>query len=166
MLILVDLDGVTVDFATTVCEEHNKETGDCLTAEDIDDWELPKFGIKKETWQKPGFFYALKPYDGAIEGLALAHKNGHKLWIVTDAGGVDFVEEDKARWVRENLPFVRGIIFTDQKHELPGDLLIDDAPKYLEAYPGTTVKINRPYNRHVVADYAFDSLAEALKELA
>lgn len=76
---------------------------------------------------------------------------------------IDFVEEDKRLWVSENIPFVRGLVFTDKKHLLPGDMLIDDCPEYLENYPGTAVKINRPYNKHVKVDYAFDTLAEAIK---
>ena len=163
MLLLVDLDGVTVDFHSAVCKAHNELTGDNLQVEDIDQWELETFGIKKTTWQQPGFFYDLDPYPGAVEALWKAQQNGHKLWVVTNAMDIDFVEEDKRLWVSENIPFVRGLVFTDKKHLLPGDMLIDDCPEYLENYPGTAVKINRPYNKHVKVDYAFDTLAEAIK---
>lgn len=163
MLLLVDLDGVTVDFTGSVCKAHNKLTGDSLSPDDLDQHDYSKFGIRKTTWQQPGFFYDLEPYPGAVEALWKAQQNGHKLWIVTNSMNVGFVEADKKQWVEENIPFVRGLIFTDKKHLVPGDMLIDDCPEYLENYPGTTVKINRPYNRHVKADYTYDSLAEAIR---
>lgn len=165
MLILVDMDGVITDFTGAVCREHNKETGEDLKPEDITGWELKDFGIKDETWQKPKFFRALDPYAGAIETLWKMQILGHKLWIVTNAMNVEYIEKEKAEWVRENIPFVRGIVFTDKKHELLGDILIDDCPEYLEKYPGTTVKINHPYNKGVKADYTYNSLAEAAEIL-
>lgn len=163
MLYLVDLDEVTVDFLSGVCREHNRITGDNLRPGDITAWELGKFNVSEESWQKPGFFYDLKPFKGAVEALWKMHKWGNRLWVVTNSQGIDFIEEDKAAWVREYIPFVRGIVFTDKKHEIPGDVMIDDCPEYLEKYPGTTIKIRRPYNEGVLADYEFDSLAEVGK---
>jgi 5'(3')-deoxyribonucleotidase len=161
MLYLVDMDGVITDFVGAVCEEHN----DNVRPEDITKWDLSEFGIKNETWQKPGFFRNLKPFAGAVETLWKMHQLGDKLWIVTNAMGIDYIEEEKAAWVREHIPFVRGIVFTDQKHTVPGDVLIDDSPEFLNSYPGTTIKINHPYNVDVEADYAFDSLADAAKQI-
>ena len=165
MLYLVDQDGVITMFTPAVCEEHNRLTGENLKPEDIDQWDLRKFGIKDETWQKPGFFASLEPYPGAIEALWDLYQLGHKLWIVTNGMDIPFIEREKAAWVREHIPFIRGIVFTDRKSEVPGDALIDDCPHFLETYPGVTVKINHPYNREVEADYSFDSLMEASKVL-
>lgn len=165
MLLLVDLDGVTVDFAGGVCEEHNKITGESLEPKDVTDWTLEKFGIEDGTWQKPGFFIGLKPLPGAVEALWDLHQAGHLLWVVTYGMDIDFIEREKSLWVKDHIPFVRGIVFTNKKYLIPGDMLIDDAPEHLEKYPGTTVKINWPYNEGVEADHSFDSLYDAVKTL-
>ena len=157
MLFLVDLDGTTVDFVGPLIGAHNKKTGDNLCRKDINKWDLREFGIENETWQVPGFFRNLPLLEGAKEVLWKMYQNGHKIWIVTNGMKIDFIEKDKADWVKENLPFVRGIIFTDKKHELPADgILIDDCPEYLEKFKGTTIKMNTPYNAHVKADYEVD----------
>jgi len=157
MLYLVDLDGTVCDFIGPLIERHNEISKDKLCREDINAWDLKKFGIADTTWQTPGFFISLRPLEGAVEVLYKMHQNGDLLWIVTNALDIDFIEEEKATWVREHLPFVRGIIFSDKKYELPADaIMIDDCPEYLEKFTGTTIKMNTPYNSHVKADYAAD----------
>ncbi len=160
MLYLVDLDEVVADFLTPVCELHNLKTGSNLTRDDITTWDLAGFGIDAKTWQKPGVFRRLEPLSGSVEALRLLYKQGHRLWIITDAMNIEFIQDEKSEWVGEHIPFVNGVIFTDQKHLIPGDALIDDSPLHLSQYPGVTVKINRPYNRDIISDYNYNTLME------
>ena len=157
MLYIVDMDGTIVDFVGAMVDEHNKISGTNLSKEDIDEWDLTPFGIKTSTWQKPGFFYNLKPFEGAIEVLWKMYQNGNQIWIASDSMGQNFVETDKTKWIEEHIPFVRGVVFTGRKWELPGDILIDDSPEQLEKFSGITIKFNQPYNKHVKADHAVDS---------
>ena len=166
MLILVDMDGVTCHFVPAVCREYRLATGKNLMPEDVTDWVMGKFGIEREMWQKPGFFRSLEPIKGAIEVLWLLHQNGHKIWIVTDAMGVNFVEKEKAQWVKEHLPFVKGIVFTSEKDKIPGDIIIEDAPHHLEKHPATTIKMKTPYNEGVLADHEVEGWDEIKALLA
>lgn len=164
MLILADMDGVTCHFVPAVCREYKLATGKDLMPKDITDWDMGKFGVKGEMWQKPGFFRSLEPIEGAVEVLWLLHQHGHKIWIVTDAMDLSFVEKEKAEWVKEYIPFVNGIVFTNQKDKIPGDIIIEDAPHHLERHPATTIKMKHPYNEGVLADHEVEGW-EGVKEI-
>jgi len=150
--LVIDMDGVCCDFVGAVCKEHNRLTGDNLYSTDITDWNMQLFGIKRSTWQKPGFFLNLKPIYGAIEVLKQIKRN-YRISITTDCMGMDFVQEDKKAWLEKYLPFVDDVYMLSDKSGVPGDLIFDDAPHHLEAYPGITVKMLTPYNAHASADY-------------
>ena len=143
--LIIDMDGVTCHFVPKVCREHNKSTGDKLQPKDITAWDMKLFGIKNDTWQKPGFFRDLEPIAGAIETLYKL-RHDYRLTIATDCMGVDFVQDDKKAWLEEHLPFVDDVYFLSDKSVVPGDLLFDDAQHHLESFPGLTVKMITPYN--------------------
>lgn len=63
---------------------------------------------------------------------------------------------EKIEWVKKNLPFfnLRNMIFSCNKSLLHGDVLIDDAPHYLNSNNAkTTIAFDYPYNRSCEADY-------------
>ncbi len=157
--ILIDMDGVSCHFVPAVCREANKRTGGNLKPEDITDWVMGKFGVERTDWQKPGFFANLEPIEGATDTLYRWHKE-HRLIIVTDTMGVDFVEADKRIWLAKHLPFIKEVICTTDKSGVPGDLLFDDAPHHLADFPGITVKMLTPYNTDTPADYTVKSWKE------
>ena len=150
--LVIDMDGVSCGFLPAVCREHNLLTGDNLQPEDVTDWDMSKFGIHKSTWQKPGFFRTLEPIPGAI-GTLYKLRHDYRLTIATDCMGVDFVQTDKQGWLDEHLPFIDDLCFASDKSGVPGDLLFDDAPHHLAAFPGITVKMITPYNLLAPSDF-------------
>jgi 5'-nucleotidase len=165
--LIIDMDGVSVQFVPAVCKEHNRLTGDNLYDTDVTDWNMGLFGIERSTWQKPGFFRNLEPMPGAIETLKLL-KPDFRLTIATDCMGVDFVQQEKQEWLQEYLPFVDDVYFLSDKSAVPGDLIFDDAPHHLAVYPGITVKMLTPYNAHTISDYTvtnWDQFYRLVKEL-
>jgi 5'-nucleotidase len=157
--LIIDLDGVSVQFVPGVCNEHNALTGDNLKPEDITDWNMKLFGIQNEVWQKPGFFAALKPMPGAIAALNRLRKK-YRLTIATDTMGIGFVREDKADWIERHIPWVSDVYYLSDKSEVPGDLLFDDAPHHLAAWPKIAVKMVTPYNLKAPADHEVKSWRE------
>lgn len=150
--LIIDMDGVTCDFVGAVCTEHNKLTGEHLHPTDITDWNMRLFGIDNSTWQKPGFFRQLEPIHGAVEVLYRLHHD-YRLSIATDCMGIDFIQNEKKEWLEQYLPFVEDVYFLSDKSVVPGDLIFDDAPHHLQAFPGITVKMLTPYNTKTPADY-------------
>lgn len=160
MRLVIDMDGVLVDMLSALVEQHNRENGKSLTVEDIVEWDLSVYGIPDADFQRPGFFYSLKPYPGAVEAIReLSQK--HEIIIATNNMGIDFVKREKMGWIFTNLPYmVHDWHFTSNKAEVPGDIILDDCPAYLETYPGITVAMDRPYNRYVKTDYRVKDMRE------
>lgn len=152
--LLIDLDGTTVDMMKKWLDQYNKDYNDNLTVNDIKDWDTHKW-VKKECGKKiyhylsrPGFFRDLEPYPHAIDVLGRLSKD-FDVVIVTASPRIG--HSDKTLWVRNNLPFIprRNIIFAHRKDLVRGDLLFDDSPDNLDAFPGITVALRHEYNKHV-----------------
>ena len=158
--LIIDMDGVSVQFVPAICKEYNKTTNNGeLTPADITAWDMRQFGIEDEMWIKPGFFRNLEPMPGAVEVLYKL-KNDYRITIATDCMGVDFIQKDKQAWINEHLPFVDDVYFLSDKSIVPGDLLFDDAPHHLDNWPGIKVKMVTPYNQDTKADYEVNNWQE------
>jgi 5'-nucleotidase len=146
--IIFDMDEVLCQFLKKLVEESSCDT----KIEDITQWELPE--SLYDTYKTPGFFRTLEPYPGMIGCFRSLYHNGYGVVIATNAQGIGYIVEDKLYWVRKHLPFfdVRNVIFTDRKELIRADAIIDDAPHYLEAFPGVKIVMDKPYNQHVQSD--------------
>lgn len=151
--ILLDMDGVLCDLVGKWFAAYNKEYGDQIHVDLLDDWgphRIAKAGKAIYKYlTKPGFFRDLEPIPGAIEGVRALLERGHEPVIVTAArrGHVD-----KLEWIREHLPFLPrdNVVFAHRKELVRGDVLFDDAPHNLEAFApyGVPVAMAYRYNRH------------------
>ncbi len=158
--IIFDMDGVIVDFVPGLCEEHNLLTGDKLKADDITDWDLRKSGVQDETWIKPGFFWKLKPITDAIKTLESYYDSDYRFVIATDTMGIDFVQQEKAAWLNKYLPWIDEVYYLSDKSLVPGEVLFEDGPHHLRAFPGVTVKYKHPYNLDVPADHIVENWSD------
>jgi 5'(3')-deoxyribonucleotidase len=127
--VLVDMDGVSVDFWGPVLREYNGSRNLEVTLGDIDDWSFPV----DEIWKEPGFFASLEPIDGAAWALDELLTRGHDVYLVSAGHGLALSE--KSLWVRQHLPFMKDrVLFTDGKTPkglVRGDVIVDDAPHNL-----------------------------------
>ena len=158
IILLVDLDCTTVMFLEELCSRYNKMYGKNLHPDDITEWSLHPFmgdeGI--EIFKQPGFFFDLKPYPYAIDVLKNLHQEEFEILIATDCLENLIIQQGKQKWLDKYLPFIPkdNIYFTNQKHLIYADLIVDDAPKYINNFPGYRVIWDKPYNRNNVrADY-------------
>lgn len=164
MRVLVDLDGIVVDFLRVFLRAYNGKYNDTLRKADIIEWEVSRIvkplcgvagvlGILDED----RFFDRLRPLPGAIEGvLQISQELGHEVLIVTAAGSADSARA-KLTWVQHYLGWGRRrVIIGDHKHLIDADVLIDDKPLTLRRWKAErpnarAMTIAYPYNR-VVAD--------------
>ena len=150
--LIFDMDGVFVDFVPGVCKEHNRLTGGNLKPEDITAWDMRLFGVQDEMWIKPGFFRSLLPVKGAIKTLEKYRYDYHFI-VATDNMGIDFIQQEKAVWLNKYLPWMDEVYYLSDKSLVPGEVLFDDGPHHLKAFPGVTVRYEHRYNLDVPADH-------------
>jgi 5'(3')-deoxyribonucleotidase len=155
--ILIDLDEIVVDLKGTWLAQYNKDYDDNLTTADITTWEIDQL-VKPECGDKilsythvDGFYYGLKPIDGAIEAVKyLATK--HNVMILSAGSANPNSAAEKIRWVQEHLGFKRQRVMIGQLKEwVKGDVLIDDSPgqikNYRKEWPNAHIlTIEYPYN--------------------
>ena len=154
----VDLDTTLNDLEVVWLDRYNKDYGDCLTVEDMTDWDAtlyvkPECGARVYDYlDEPGFFRHLGIKPGAREGMAFLWEH-FEVFIVSAAH--PHTVADKWGWIREHLPFIpyEHFIAASRKDLLNLDYLIDDGPHNIERFPGTGIVFDMPYNRHLPDRY-------------
>ena len=170
--ILLDMDGVLCDMLTPWLKAYNKRFDDNLKNEDITDWNVhlfvkPECGLRVYDILKEDMFFQLpEPLPHAVEVCEWLHEGGYELVIVTAAPSRSKMGVyDKKEWVAEYLPFIpeKNFIATHRKEMVRGDLLFDDGPHNIEAFPGRTCVMDHPYNQEVEGDYRVSNWLEFQK---
>lgn len=170
--ILVDMDGVLCNLVGKWFAVYNREYGDQICLDDLDQWGPHRIARAGKAVYKylsqPGFFRDLEPIDGAIDGVRTLLAKGHDVVIVTAARRG---HRDKLDWLAQHLPFLPrdNVVFAHRKELVRGDLLFDDAPHNLQAFApyGIPVAMAYRYNSgldcHRVPDWpSFLSLVDRL----
>ncbi len=169
MRLLIDMDGVCADTIGHWLSLYNVKYFDNLVKEDIQRWNVHEF-VKPQCgmaiyhiMEKEGFFADLAPIDGVAEAFAELKERGHDLIIVTAAprSGKTALY-DKCRWLKKHIPDFdsKNVIATHRKDAVVGDLLLDDGPHNIEAFPGTTVVFDQPWNQDVKSDFRIKTWPE------
>lgn len=145
-------------FLEELCYQYNKLYNKNVQPEDITEWDLEPFMGKEgiEIFKQPNFFATLKPYPYAVETLKNLHQEDFTILIATDHLDNPIIQQGKQEWLNKYLPFIpqENIHYTNQKHLVFADLIVDDSPKYINTFPGYRVIWDKPYNRrNVNADY-------------
>lgn len=157
-VVLCDVDEVVADLNAEWLRRYNAKYGDSLTPEDITDWDLSNV-VKPECGRKifnflrmPNLYRHVEPIPGAKEGVETLRRDGYRVVFVTSCvvGSMD----QKVRWLLGH-GFINGVhsprdlVITKDKAMVRGDILIDDGLHNVQAYPGPTILMDRPYNRNV-----------------
>ncbi len=163
--VLVDADGVLLDFVGALCKELTIR-GHVLTPEDVKHWEL-KESLTLEALRmayslmgESGFCDSIPWYEDALSFLSLlVHENDVHVLTAPSAGST-WMHERKASFSRVGFPWQR-VHFVDGKfkHIVSGDILIEDHPgtaaRWLQEHrSGTAILIDRPWNQPSAAEYA------------
>lgn len=170
--ILCDVDEVVADLHTEWLRRYNAKYDDNLTPADITDWDISKI-VKPECGRKvfnflrmPNLYRHVQPVEGAKEGVAQLRAEGYRVVFVTSCviGSMD----QKVRWLLGH-GFVRSphsprdLVITRDKALVRGDVLIDDGPHNVAAFPGHAILVDRPYNRSTRAGFRAEGWTEIVK---
>lgn len=102
-----------------------------------EDYGLRAISLLHQVIREPGFFRDLRPHKPAIEMIRKLEAAGFDVWICTmplPYDKEDWCKEEKKTWVARHLghKYVKKIIFSSRKYEVPGAYLIDDSPAIID----------------------------------
>lgn len=140
LTVLVDMDGIAVDFVGGLLLRYNFEFGRNVTKADITDWDLhkcvPDGNAIYKYFDDPDLFSDLAPIPGALRALRRLLYAEHDVYFLSAAS--KFAMKGKEVWVEKYAPFMldRMIITRGKTPKFPvrGDVLIDDGAHNLIAY--------------------------------
>jgi 5'(3')-deoxyribonucleotidase len=136
------MDEVLAQFVKECLTRWNATRGTHFRREDINMWQMENtlgagaYETITQWINEPQFFENLEPFPGAIEGFKELMAK-HDVVIATSlAGDVQNGYDSKRRWVKKHIPEfdMKNFICTSRKDLLRGDVLIDDASHYLDAW--------------------------------
>lgn len=156
MRILVDMDGVVVDWAAGMkIAMRSPEFLDWsrweILATDATDEHRAAFA---QALRSPRFYRWLTPIDGAVDALR-AMSDEHEVFLCSTPDSSNRTcASDKIQWTRAVLgrEWMPRVILTHDKTMVHGDVLIDDKPQVTGAMTPTWEHIlfDQPYNRDVL----------------
>lgn len=131
----IDMDGVIVNHMEPWLDGWNQISERKIKAEDIDVWDFWEKLLPKEEWsrflsviKKPGFFFNLKPFPGAVESI-LELKELYDVHIISTPVCAS-AASDKVDWCEDFLGIhVRNVHLTYEKwhYAEPGIHIIEDS---------------------------------------
>lgn len=175
-VILCDVDEVLAGLLDEWVYRYNLAYGDDLEVENISSWDLCQH-VKPECGKRIYEFLADKdiyrtvaPVKGSIQGISELRKLG-RVVFVTSANTATM--RGKTRWLEQwgfldDSPRHSDLILAHDKSLIRGDILIDDGPHNIEAFPGDTILFDQPYNREVDHPYrarTWPEVVEIAKEI-
>lgn len=173
MIIFIDVDDVCADLMRAWLEAYNDQYGDCLTPEDITDWDISKF-VKPECGKQiyryldSGDLYdVVEPIPNALEGVRLLREMGHH--VVFASSGIGQAGR-KYDWLVDHGFLVptwkkKDYVGGYDKGLLRGDLLIDDGLHNVVSFQGLSILMRRPHNTKAEWPVVANSWADIIASL-
>jgi len=154
---LLDIDGVCADFFSAALPVIHELSGVFYQPSDFPTWDL--FDVIPERFEAPfyercraqGFCASIKPYDGAVEGVARLSKAADVRVVTSPIHGPHWYYE-RTEWVKRHLSIhEKHVTHKSEKEFEWGDYLLDDKPAHIERWAarhpdGLGILWAQPYN--------------------
>lgn len=176
MLILLDMDGVVVDFLPQLLEKYNFLTNEGVQIDYIKGVKTHKYVGDPMTLKRikdsVGFLSSLPPIDGAIEGVGSLVKDGHEVIFVSNGTNCPTSGHEKRDWLKyhfSKLWNIAPLVLTYHKRFVRGDILVDDNPNNLANLHPTTTGLLWHYNYNAFVTgferiYSWDHLLQWVRD--
>jgi 5'(3')-deoxyribonucleotidase len=147
MRILMDVDGVLADFLSPCLAIINRLTRSKRTLSELTSWnifeslKIPQEIIEQvyREMKEPGWCHQLPVQDGAVDGIRRLQRSAEVYAVTSPMSGPTWVHE-RTLWLERHFPDLAGVIHTEEKHCVAGDVLVDDKTSTLtrwrECHPG------------------------------
>ncbi len=168
-VVLLDMDDTVCDLTGSWTQILNERFGTKIKRNDLTDWNLkisidrrfPGVIPEEEIWRplrEPGLFANLPFIKGARAGLTKMKELGWRVVIVTSLPSVEhcpgLVVQEKYDWIEMNIGDLirpRDVVLTHEKYLVNGNILIDDSPTHINAFPNGVVIMDAPWNQDIQA---------------
>lgn len=143
--VLLDSDEVIANLLEHWADVYNNQYDDDLTVEEFGgEWDgiskVVKPAAKDKVYdilKEPGFFQALAPVEGAVDGTLWLVEKGFNVFVVTAYSADPEMAKGKVAWFQQHLPFITDterLILCKHKDQILGDMLVDDSVKNLKKW--------------------------------
>lgn len=158
MKILLDMDGVVVDFLGPLLKQYNFLTNENIKRQDVTHMKTSKCVGDPYTLNKlinsVGFIRNLPPIDGAIDGVKTLIRQGHEVVFVSNGTRCPTSGHEKRDWLNYYFSAewkIAPLVLTYFKYHVRGDCLVDDNPKNFNNLDPSTVPLlwHHPYNTDI-----------------
>lgn len=156
MKIGIDLDSVLNELETPWLKWIQENLKPDFTLQDWNVWAVQDLLGPRvfEYLDLPGTFRNLPIVEGAQRGIQALKGAGHELFVVTacvDSPVLGHIIQDKLDWLKEHFPQIphHNVMFTSQKHLVDVELLIDDGPHNILAFPRRGIIFDKPWNQDI-----------------
>jgi 5'-nucleotidase len=152
--IAVDMDGVLADTDSHFIAWYYNAYGINIPYEDLlgkpEGQGFPDKDAARRFAFTPGFFRTLPVMAGAVEAITELMKH-YEIYIVSAAMEFPQSLSEKHAWLQEHFPFIswKNIVFCGDKSVINADYMIDDHPKNLDNFKGTTVMFHATHNAYI-----------------
>ncbi|RMD45993.1 hypothetical protein D6829_00705 [Candidatus Pacearchaeota archaeon] len=170
-IILVDMDGVIADYVGGIERELSHAGIDpiprsMMTRYDFSVYSKEAQEFIEEIPQRRGFFYSLKPVEGALEGVIELSTQDEVFICSAPKISSRYCHSEKSEWIKNHLgkEFCKRLILAKDKTLVMGDILLDDRPDVFGiAVPKwKQVLFRQPWNSHIQEMPSF-SWSEGIK---
>lgn len=151
--VAIDLDSTVYDLHKPWLEWIEREKGKKHELHEIDSWEWNAPWIK-EFIDLHDVFLTMPLLPGVQRAIQYVHEMGVRQCFVSTCKTQRGAYE-KMKAVQRDFPYLKDdvIITSHNKDLIRADMLVDDGPHNLLAFPGITCKVPYKYNEHVDTDY-------------
>jgi 5'(3')-deoxyribonucleotidase len=158
-ILLLDADGVFVDFVKGFFQVIKTVTGKEFTQDQITGFDIGQsLGLTSDEMEavhsqiKPGFCRALEPIPDAIRWIQRINATCAEVYVVTSPlSSVPTWTHEREAWIKEHLGLHHShVLHGSAKHLVRGDFFVDDKAETVEKWNlhnlGTAVMWKRPWN--------------------
>jgi 5'(3')-deoxyribonucleotidase len=169
LVLLVDMDGVAVDLMTHVLKVYNAGYDDSLTLKDLAKVNGSLYEEKdafyklfkpearpfmERIFHKRNIFFESLPMEGFVKAISEIRGKGVRVIFVScPPPDAPYAAMEKWQWLKVHLPWIGtgDYIFTDSKHMIKGDILVDDSARYIDQCRDVmdVVVFDQPWNQSV-----------------
>lgn len=153
---MVDVDGVLNNLQSAVIKVFNERYDTSYNLNDFNHYRVAECLNKNDTinfvkiYSEKGIYDLVSPLSGAQNAMNKLKKQGHEVYIVTDA--VPSIFEEKVNWIKFHFPSIDEDHIISMKHKwlFKCDLMIDDnLDNLLGGYHYDRICFDWPWNRAV-----------------
>ena len=165
--LLLDVDGVIVDFIGTYLELVHEVTGCPYSRSEITKWSCEEsLGLSEEVAAEvnqllcaPGVVLGMEPYPGAVEAVKRLSQRFEIYFVTSHFKDSPTWAHDRETWLRGYFgdELGRCVVHTHHKGLISGDALLDDKPSHVLDWfltqNGLAMLWDQPYNNGLDHDH-------------